>query len=108
MFASQLIRHFRKANLCQRSSVKINFSSTSSFEHKNISSDETEHPLKKVKEPLQNEKYMKLRFENFAQMKNADALYPHKYENSMSVEEFVKKFEHLQPTEIDKNQASHI
>ena len=105
MIASVLSRHFRKVNLCHKSFVKKHFFfTTSSCNHDSV--DKNENP-KKSKEPLQNEKYMKLRFETFAQLKNLDSLYPHKFENSMSIKEFVKKFEYLQPAEIDKNQASY-
>ena len=99
-----LSRHFRKVNLCHRSFVKKHFVTTSSCN--NDSADKNANP-KKSKEPLQNEKYMKLRFETFAQLTNLDSLYPHKFENSMSIKEFVDKFEYLQPAEIDKNQASY-
>ena len=106
MIASVFSRHFRKVNLRQKSFAKKHFSTTSLFCHDSM--DKNEEAQKKRKEPLQNEKYMKLRFETFAQMKNLDSLYPHKFTKSMSIDEFVQKFDHLQPTEIDKNQVGHF
>jgi lysyl-tRNA synthetase class II len=55
---------------------------------------------------FENEKYMKLRFENLRQQNKA--LYPHKFEASMTVESFVKKFDHLKPSEIVKDEIVRV
>jgi hypothetical protein len=43
---------------------------------------------------------MKLRFEHFLQKNpSMDALYPHKFERSMTVEQFIETFQHLKPAD---------
>lgn len=62
---------------------------------------------KKDEKILENEKYMTTRFEHFQQSsknESIETLYPHKFESSCTVEQFVKKFDHLKPSESLKNE----
>jgi len=63
---------------------------------------------KRADKILDSEQYMKNRFENFLQKssknKKLENLYPHKFKSSCTIEQFVKKFEHLKPSESLKNE----
>jgi len=60
---------------------------------------------KKETKILENEKYKLARFDHFSQMnKKTEFFYPHKFKATLTVEQFIQKFEHLKPAETLKNE----
>ncbi len=107
------------ASLCKRQCVTFissnrhllgkHFATQGSRQFQSIKNrDQSPKPViekpERQKPHFENEKYMKLRFENLREQ----ALYPHKFEASMTVESFVKKFDHLKPSEIIKDEIVRV
>jgi len=68
-----------------------------------------QRPAKKEPKITENEKYIKLRFEQLLQnSQKTEISYPHKFESTLTVEQFVKQFEHLKAGESSKNDVVKI
>ena len=83
-------------------SVVRRFSSDSGQSSQSAKKDSTKKDSARINE---NEKYIKLRFEQLQRQNNKSEIsYPHKFESTLTVEQFVKKFEHLAAGESSKNE----
>ena len=111
MIASLFKRQYLTFVSSNRLLLSQHFATQSSRQFQAIKDrDQSQKPDKEKQErqkpQFENEKYMKLRFENLREQNKP--LYPHKFETSMTVEDLVKKFDHLKPSEIIKYEIVHV